>query len=443
MATLDLNAELRRGYEALARGALTEADAVAQAAVAGAPDQADAWRLLARVHLVRGARAEARDALRKGATSASDPLLLHADLAELCIRETDGPGALVAALEARRLGGDLVRWVALTGQARSLTGDNDGALADLRLAAMHAPDHAPVQLALVRLLLSLQQVPEAVGMLQRFLSRHPGGDAAYLLAHATLDERDPASALPIVDAGLAHTPSEPSLRVLKAMLLTLAGDAAGAKPYLDPLGDDPYMRARWEMFEELRAAGCERFVGLPFRVLALGVAAATNEGHVAEFGVFNGRSLTQIAAAVPGEVHGFDSFRGLPEDLTPGVPRGAFDRGGVLPTVPTNAVLHAGAFEDTLPGFAASAGPARLWHVDCNLYSSTRTIFDALAATLSAGSVIVFDAYLGYPDAKAHEYRAWAELCAARGIRYRYLACCLMGREVAVRIEAIGSETPR
>lgn len=441
--TLDLNAELTRGYEALARGALNDADAAAQVAVAGAPDQSEAWRLLARVQLMRGDRGEARDTLRKGTTTAADPLLLHGDLAELCIRETDGPGALAAALEARRIGGDQVRWVLLTGRARTLVGDFDAAQADLALAALHAPDLPATQIALARLLLSLQRVDEAVGVLQRFGSRHPGGDAAALLVHATLDEADPASALSLVDAGLAHTPEEPALRLLKAMLLTLAGDAAGAKPFLDPLERDPYMRARWEMFEQLRADGCERFVGLPFRVLELGLDAARVDGHVAEFGVFNGRSLRQIAERHTGKVHGFDSFRGLPEDWTPSVRRGAFDRGGALPSVPANAVLHPGAFADTLPVFAATAGPARLWHIDCDLYSSTRTVFDALGASLVVGSVIVFDDYLGYPDARSHEYRAWAEHCAARGIRCRTLAGCLMGREVAVRIEAIGGGPAR
>ena len=441
--TLDLNAELTRGYDALARGALDDADAAAQVAVAGAPDQAEAWRLLARVQLLRGDRAVARETLRKGTTTAVDPLLLHGDLAELCIRETDGPGALAAALEARRMGGDQVRWVLLTGRARSLVGDFDAAQADLTLAALHAPDLPEVQLSLARLLLSLQRVGDAVGVLQRFGSRHPGGEAVALLAHATLDEAEPTSALTIVDAGLAHTPQEPSLRLLKAMLLTLAGDAAGAKPYLDPIERDPYMRARWEMFEQLRADGCERFVGLPFRVLELGLDAATVDGHVAEFGVFNGRSLAQIAARHAGQVHGFDSFRGLPEDWTPSVKRGAFDRGGTPPTVPANAVLHAGAFADTLPVFAATADAARLWHVDCDLYSSTRTVLDALGSSLVVGSVIVFDDYLGYPDARAHEFRAWAEHCAARGIRYRTLAGCLMGREVALQVEAIGERAAR
>jgi tetratricopeptide (TPR) repeat protein len=434
---LDLNAELKRGYEALARGALEDAAAAAEVAVAGAPDQAESWRLLARVQLLRGALREARATLQQGASSAVDALLLHADLAELSIRETDGPRALAAALEARRMGGDQVRWVLLTARARALAGDGEAALADFKLAGLHAPDLLEVQLPYARQLLSLCRTDEAIAVLQRYLARRPGGEAAALLVHAALDESDPAASLPLVDAGLAPTPDEPALRVLKAMLLTLAGDAAAAAPYLDALERAPYMRARWAMFEHLRELGCERFVGLPFRVLELGLDATTVVGHVAEFGVFNGRSLRHIAARYPGTVHGFDSFRGLPEDWTPGVARGAFDRGGVAPSVPANVVLHTGDFAETLPAFAPTAGPARLWHVDCDLYSSTRTVFDALGDTLRVGSVVVFDDYLGYPDAKEHEFRAWAELCKARGIRYTCLAGCLMGREVALRVDAI------
>jgi hypothetical protein len=52
-------------------------------------------------------------------------------------------------------------------------------------------------------------------------------------------------------------------------------------------------------------------------------------------------------------VHGFDSFRGLPEDWAgrDGMKKGTFDVNGRKPTVPDNVVLHPGWFNETLPKF--------------------------------------------------------------------------------------------
>lgn len=50
-----------------------------------------------------------------------------------------------------------------------------------------------------------------------------------------------------------------------------------------------------------------------------------------------------------------------------------------------------GWFDETLPKFAAEVeGPAAFLHVDCDLYSSTRTVFEALGDRVVPGTVIVF-----------------------------------------------------
>lgn len=175
--------------------------------------------------------------------------------------------------------------------------------------------------------------------------------------------------------------------------------------------------------------------GLPDRVLQRALDAAPAQGLTLECGVYFGRSLGLIAERTDGPVHGFDSFEGLPEAWSAAEGPGAYSTGGRMPDVAANVTLHAGWFQDTLPPFLArNAGPVRLLHVDCDLYSSTRTVLDALVDRLVPGSVVVFDDMLAYPGFEQHELRAFEEFVAGRGIGWELLAACLLGREVAVRI---------
>lgn len=164
------------------------------------------------------------------------------------------------------------------------------------------------------------------------------------------------------------------------------------------------------------------------------------EGLYLEFGVKKGATLRGIAAMTPHTVHGFDSFEGLPEDWAgTALARGKFSTGGRLPKVPANVELHVGWFDDTLPAFVAThPGPVAFMHVDCDLYSSTRTIFEHLGERLVPGSVIVFDEYFNYPNWQQHEYRAFQEFVHARAVRYRYLGFVARGGSVAVRITGTG-----
>lgn len=162
-------------------------------------------------------------------------------------------------------------------------------------------------------------------------------------------------------------------------------------------------------------------------------------GQVLEFGVFGGKSIRLIASLVRQTVYGFDSFEGLPEDWTGNKsPRGEFSRGGTLPSVPANVELRRGWFEDTLPAFAREhREPVAFAHVDCDLYSSSRSVFDSIGPLLVPGSVLVFDDYFNYHGWREHEYRAFQEFVAARAVRYRYLGYAR--HQVAVLIESIGA----
>ena len=77
-------------------------------------------------------------------------------------------------------------------------------------------------------------------------------------------------------------------------------------------------------------------------------------------------------------VYGFDSFEGLPEDWIPrSITKGTFKQ-STLPIVENNVKIIVGMFEDTLPDFVNkhSNDKIALLHVDCDIYSSTKTIFN-------------------------------------------------------------------
>jgi hypothetical protein len=163
---------------------------------------------------------------------------------------------------------------------------------------------------------------------------------------------------------------------------------------------------------------------------------APKEGLLVEFGVANGASLRHLARLTSRQVHGFDSFGGLPEDWSGTKEKtGAFTQRGKLPKVPANVTLHPGWFNETLPGFvAANPGPAALIHVDCDIYSSTVTIFSELRERIVPGTVIVFDEYFNYPGWRAHEYKAFQELIASTGLTYKYIGVSAEKGHVAVII---------
>jgi hypothetical protein len=135
-------------------------------------------------------------------------------------------------------------------------------------------------------------------------------------------------------------------------------------------------------------------------------------------------------------VHGFDSFEGLPEDWTSWQKAGRFSLGGEKPEIgAANVMLHKGWFQDSLPPFlAAHPGDVRFLHVDCDLYSSTKTVLGHLGARLVEGSILVFDEYLNFPDWQKHEHRAWKEYSSAEGLSYEYLGYVPDWNSVAVRI---------
>jgi len=179
-------------------------------------------------------------------------------------------------------------------------------------------------------------------------------------------------------------------------------------------------------------------VSTRFEVHTVSRSYSTDNGLILEFGVFQGRTINFISNLFPSsKIFGFDSFQGLPEDWCDGNPKGVFAVNS-LPTVPNNVTLIPGLFCDTLPRFADELMPnmrVSYLHIDCDLYSSAKTIFECLKPFISSGTVIVFDEYFNYPGWKKDEFLAFKEFIAYSGFSYEYICYNRLGHQVSVRIK--------
>ena len=133
-------------------------------------------------------------------------------------------------------------------------------------------------------------------------------------------------------------------------------------------------------------------------------------GAILEFGVRNGHSIHCIADMFPDRtVYGFDTFEGLPEDWHD-VPAGMYSAGGRIPQVPNNVELVLELFDQTLPELVQNMEePIAFMNIDCDLYSSTATVFANVGHLIIPGTIIVFDEYIGYEHWREGEFKAFQE----------------------------------
>jgi tetratricopeptide (TPR) repeat protein len=183
-----------------------------------------------------------------------------------------------------------------------------------------------------------------------------------------------------------------------------------------------------------KCAGSPHLIGVHAAMLRWSLAQATNPGLLTEFGVRRGTSIRVLAGETPEIVHGFDSFVGLPEAWVK-AEAGVLTTGGERPPVPANVRLHAGWFEDSLPPFLADhAGPLRFANIDCDIYSSARTVLRALADRIHPGTILLFDELVGNRSWRQDEYKALTEFAAEFGVAWEVLAINLPNKQVCVRI---------
>lgn len=161
-------------------------------------------------------------------------------------------------------------------------------------------------------------------------------------------------------------------------------------------------------------------------------ASGQKSGYALEFGVLNGQSMIETWGSLRGLVthmFGFDSFTGLPalspadRDALPLMPdfhEGNFRamaadavREGILANAHGLAgdqlTLVEGDFAETLPAFdrgqLGGLGPCLLAHVDCDLHSSSSTVFRLLDEVATTGTWVLLDDYWTYRGSPRHGQR--------------------------------------
>lgn len=369
---------LALAYTHLHRGHPAQAEALCQKIIAAWPDEPQAWHLLGIIALHQGNIALALPRLEKALlTQPRNPELL----------------------------GNL-------GYAHHERGDLAAARRYYRKALAIAPDYANTLFNQHALLMDDGDIPAALANLRRLLRHHPAdSDARYMLG----------------------------------VILDYTGDSLSAAQEFALLArGSPRDRARLDAWEYLKSAARQQSRILPItgsmrRTFEQALAAAPKQGLVLEFGVRFGNSINQLARLVGKEVavHGFDSFQGLPE-VWHHEAQGSYTTQGEIPPVPVNVKLHVGWFEQTLPEFLkAHAGPVRLLNVDCDLYRSSKTVLTGLAPRMVAGSVLVFDEYIGNEHWREDEFRALQEAAVEFGWRYEYLCFSVYTKQVAVRLTKV------
>ena len=135
-----------------------------------------------------------------------------------------------------------------------------------------------------------------------------------------------------------------------------------------------------------------------------------DNGLFLEFGVYNGSSINILSKLRPNKIfHGFDTFKGLPEDWDLGnkkIKAGHFYL-EKMPSVEKNVILHKGLFEDTIPKWQKQyREKISFINIDCDLYSSTKTVLEHLNSQIVKDTIIRFDDLLPSP---IRPYPKWLE----------------------------------
>ena len=144
----------------------------------------------------------------------------------------------------------------------------------------------------------------------------------------------------------------------------------------------------------------------------------------AEFGVGTGISARRLMKLLDntGTLYLFDGWEGLPDDwhLSPAKVNWTGSYKFDKPRFKDKRVCFIdGWFADTLPyDFPGQLG---LINIDCDVYSSTRTVLAGITPWVGSGTVMIFDELIGYTNYAEHEYKALMEWLDDTGHRMEWI----------------------
>jgi len=314
-----------------------------------------------------------------------------------------------------------------------LRGNYDAALNLFFQAPKRWPSIPEPRDALIRGLLRTGRFDDAAVHLDRALEQFPRYTGLLeLKIRLLLDRREPRQAIKALQADASSIDGDTSLMLLQSALLAIHNQTSLEIGHARPGARQARLIECFNWVQQ--QPGQHRWFGSSTGLLDWAADTLPVSGRIVECGVYHGLTINFLAGKLSRTIHGFDSFVGLPESWKPGESAGSYSTGGKQPITRPNVVLHTGWFEDTLPGFAEDCDESiALLHVDCDLYSSTRTVLEYLGDFLAPGSLLVFDDFLSYADYQDHEFRAAHEYFRTCPDAFELVGAVLLGRAVAFR----------
>ena len=174
-----------------------------------------------------------------------------------------------------------------------------------------------------------------------------------------------------------------------------------------------------------------------------------NDKLYLEFGTCHGGSMLEYYSLYKenniqnNTFYGFDSFKGLPVENNDPLTvwkEGEFSTGGhINPGLlnKSDMIIMDGWFCDTLNDNTAKMfydKKAGLIHIDCDIYSSTKTVLDLLSTRIKKGTVIIFDEYIGNLYWEEDEHKAFMESITQYQWKYEYVCYSAYTKQVVVKI---------
>lgn len=316
--------------------------------------------------------------------------------------------------------------------------DPDSALPWLKMATDLDQSYASAWNSLGTAFTQIGTLNEAKIAYQKSISLDPQFAEPIFNIHSVyLDLGESDLAIEMLEKSVAIDKTNDVLKFFLGMTYQYFGFKAEGTQILRSISQNNSVQAELSSWEYLQNE-CQTLpllVGSDNRTFEIAVENSLPNGLNLEFGVYNGKSIRRLAALLDATIHGFDSFEGIPECWND-EPKGSYSASGKLPEVPNNVVLYPGWFDKTLPSFIEKQNsPIRILHIDCDLYSSTKTIFDILNKKIIAGTVIIFDEFIGYKSWQEDEFKAFIEASIQYNWKYQFLSFSFVTKQVALMIK--------
>lgn len=317
-------------------------------------------------------------------------------------------------------------------------GQIDRAIVELSLTHKKAPPNPELLTNLGFAYHEKGNLPLAKTYYEEAINLNPSYLNAYYNLHAIfIDENKLDDAIITLEKLISFDAFDQDALFMIWLIHIYMENSSKAEIYFDKLADTPpLIQARIEAWQYLKSATkvLPKITGSIIETFKIALDHAKVKGQILEFGVRHGNSIQQLAKLSNQSVHGFDSFEGLPE-VWHDESKGSYSTRGAIPKVSSNISLHPGWFNETLPNFiSANSLPIRLLNIDCDIYSSTKTVLDLLAPQIQSGTVIIFDEYIGNLHWKEDEFKAFQEAVKTYQWTYEYLTFSFFTKQVAIKI---------